>query len=80
MNPAKKSVEIIKKLQTRQGGLLATFENDTYPYVYPRDGVIMTKALNLHSEYKRSKKFYYFLRDVVKNGEVLQAVERRERI
>jgi len=72
MNPAKKSVEVIKKLQTRQGGLLATFENDAYPYVYPRDGVIMTKALNLHSEYKRSKKFYYFLRDVVKNGEVLQ--------
>ncbi len=58
MNPAKKSVEIIKKLQTKQGGILATFENDAYPYVYPRDGVIMTKALNLHSEYKHSKKFY----------------------
>ncbi len=72
MNPAKKSVGIIKKLQARRGGLLATFEKDAYPYVYPRDGVIMTKALNLHRECKRSKKFYYFLRDVVKNGGVLQ--------
>lgn len=64
MNLLKNSIKVIEKLQLRNGAILATFKNDAYPYVYPRDASIMTKALNLHGLYKKSEKFYNFLTKV----------------
>lgn len=61
MNLYKKSVNIIKELQLKTGGILATPKDGAYPYVYTRDGVIITKALNSIGLYKRSEKFYHFI-------------------
>lgn len=66
MNLTKKSVKILKSLQLKNGGILATPQNKAYPYVYSRDAVIMTKALNRARLTKRSEKFYYFMRDKAK--------------
>jgi GH15 family glucan-1,4-alpha-glucosidase len=68
-----RSTEIICGLQEEDGGFLATAKDDAYPFVYPRDGVFMTMALNMHGHIDRSKKFYDFLRGVRRpNGEVYQ--------
>lgn len=60
-NLLERSVTIIKKLQEEDGGVTATPKDDAYPYVYPRDAVFMTMALNRFSEFERSKRFYRFL-------------------
>jgi GH15 family glucan-1,4-alpha-glucosidase len=62
MNLNKRSVKVIKEMQLKNGGILATEKNRAYPYVYPRDAVIMTKALNKEGLLKESEKFYYFMR------------------
>ena len=49
-------------LQEKSGGFTATRADDAYPYVYPRDAVFMTMALNAVSESERSKNFYRFLK------------------
>ena len=64
MKLLKKSIEIIEKMQLKNGAILATFKNDAYPYVYPRDASIMTLALNLHGLQNKSKKFYRFMKNV----------------
>ncbi|MBI3022609.1 MAG: hypothetical protein HYY68_02640 [Thaumarchaeota archaeon] len=52
---------------------MATFRDDAYPYVYPRDATIMTMALNLCGFYDRSKRFYKFLNGLRrKDGEFFQ--------
>lgn len=56
-----KSIKILKSLQLKNGGILATPKNGAYPYVYIRDAVIITKALNRVNLYKNSEKFYYFI-------------------
>ena len=61
MNLTNKSIKVIKNLQLENGGILATSKNGAYPYVYVRDGVIMTKALNRMGLSKKSEKFYYFI-------------------
>ncbi len=61
MNLLDKSKTILQQLQLQNGGILATPANGAYPYVYARDGVIITKALNKIGEHKRAEKFYYFL-------------------
>ncbi len=64
MDLVKKSVKVIKDLQLENGGLLATPKKGTYPYVYPRDAVIMTKALNRVGLTKNSERFYYFMNKI----------------
>jgi GH15 family glucan-1,4-alpha-glucosidase len=59
-----KSLAVITSLQEKDGGITATPRDDVYPYVYPRDGVMMTMALNVFGEYERSKRFYRFLTHV----------------
>lgn len=76
MNYVNKSLAILKGLGKRNGAILATFENDAYPYVYPRDAVVITKALNASGLYKNSKKFYYFISQFVRNGEVFQRYDK----
>jgi GH15 family glucan-1,4-alpha-glucosidase len=68
-----KSLAVIKALQEEDGGILATPKDDVYPYVYPRDAVIMTTAMNALGEYEPSKKFYRFLSRVRRpHGEFYQ--------
>ncbi len=61
MNLKKKSIQVIKELQLKNGGILATPSDGAYPYDYIRDGVIMTKALNFVGLTKNSEKFYRFV-------------------
>ncbi len=56
-----KSKKILNDLQLKNGGILATPINGAYPYVYTRDAVIITKALNKLKMHKKSKKFYNFI-------------------
>ena len=58
------SLTVIKALQEEDGGITATPKDDVYPYVYPRDAVFMTMALNTFGEFERSKRFYSFLTGV----------------
>ena len=58
------SLAVIKRLQEEDGGITATPKDDAYPYVYPRDAVFMTMALNSFWEFERSKKFYAFLKAI----------------
>jgi len=76
MNFIKKSIKIIKSLQLSNGGILSTPLNGAYPYVYVRDGVIMTKALNSVGDYKNSEKFYYFLAENTKPGQYKEIFHR----
>lgn len=72
-----KSLEVIKDLQEENGGITATPRDDAYPYVYPRDAVFMTTALNTFGQYERSKRFYRFLNGVRRpNGELFQRYNR----
>jgi len=57
----KKSVEVLKSLQVKNGGILATPIDGAYPYIYIRDGVIITKAYNRVGLTKNSERFYYFV-------------------
>lgn len=66
MNLKKKSIKVLKNLQLKNGGILATPLNGAYPYVYTRDAVIITKALNSVGLQKYSKKFYYFMEKFAK--------------
>lgn len=61
MKYKKKHLQVIKNLQLSNGGILATPSKEAYPYVYPRDGVFVTKAYNRLKLYKKSEQFYYFL-------------------
>ena len=59
-----KSLAVIEALQEGNGGILATPLDDVYPYVYPRDAVFMTMAMNALGQHERSKRFYRFLAGV----------------
>jgi GH15 family glucan-1,4-alpha-glucosidase len=73
----KKSLEIIRGLQGPDGGITATPVDDAYPYVYPRDAVFMTTAMNALGEFEGSKNFYRFLKGVRRpNGELFQRYNR----
>jgi GH15 family glucan-1,4-alpha-glucosidase len=69
----KKSLAIIRDLQEEDGGITATPRDDAYPYVYPRDAVFMTTAMNAFEEHERSQRFYRFLSRVRRpDGEFFQ--------
>lgn len=55
------SLAVIENLQQEDGGITATPVDDAYPYVYPRDAVFMTMALNAFGQQERSKRFYRYL-------------------
>jgi len=52
----KKSIEILKKVQLKNGGCLATPKGERYPYVYPRDHAILLLGFISAGLYKRAKK------------------------
>ena len=57
----KRSEEVVKSLQLKNGGILATPKDAAYPYIYTRDSVIISKALNRVGMVGASEKFYYFI-------------------
>jgi len=61
MNLLESSIRVIKSLQLKNGGILATPLDGAYPYVYIRDGVIITKAMNRVNLTKNSERFYHFV-------------------
>ncbi len=71
------SFAVIKGLQQGDGGITATPVDDAYPYVYPRDAVFMTMALNASGEQERSKRFYRYLLTLRRHrGEFFQRYNR----
>ncbi len=70
-----KSVSVLKSLVLKNGGITATPNEGGYPFVYTRDGVINSKALNRVGLVKESERFYYFMKKFSKiadYGEVFQ--------
>jgi len=76
MDLLKKSVRVIKDLQLKNGGILATPKDCAYPYVYTRDAVIMTKALNRTGNVECSEKFYYFMRKFTRINDYKEVFQR----
>jgi len=76
MDLRKKSINILKSLQLKNGGILSTPRNGAYPYVYVRDAVIITKALNSAGLYKNSERFYYFMKKFSKLANYKEVFQR----
>lgn len=76
MNFYKKNVDIIKNLQLKNGGILATPKDGAYPYVYTRDAVIMTLALNSAGEVEASERYYYFMKKFTKLEKYKEVFQR----
>lgn len=69
----KGSLRVLKHMQLKNGAIIATLRNDAYPFVYPRDASIITKAFNKYKESGRSKKFYRFIKPIImKRQDVFQ--------
>jgi GH15 family glucan-1,4-alpha-glucosidase len=76
MDLMKKSIEVLKCLQLKNGGILATPLSGAYPYVYTRDGVMITKAFNRLNLTDKSEKFYYFLKNYARLKYFREAFQR----
>lgn len=65
----KRSIEILKEVQLKNGGCLATPKGERYPYVYPRDHSICTLGFLAAKLYDRAKKALSFvLSNQLKSG------------
>jgi len=76
MDLLKKSIKVLGSLQTKKGGILATPKKGAYPYVYTRDAVVVTKALNRCGRVEASENFYYFMKKVVKIDDYKEVFQR----
>ncbi len=71
-----KSIEILKDIQLKNGGCLATPKGKRYPYIYARDHAIITCGFNsagMLDEAKRSLDFIF--RCQLKNGAFPQRID-----
>ncbi|GAI92584.1 unnamed protein product, partial [marine sediment metagenome] len=59
-----KSVEILKKVQLKNGGCLATPKGTRYPYIYPRDHAIIILGFLSAGLNQRAKKALEFVFDI----------------
>ncbi len=57
----RKSTEVLKKVQLKNGGCIATPEGERYPYVYPRDHSICILAFLSAGMHKEAKKALDFM-------------------
>lgn len=65
----KKSIEILKKVQLKNGGCLATPKGERYPYIYPRDHSICILGFISAGMHKEAKKALNFvLKSQLDNG------------
>ncbi|MEF8848064.1 MAG: glucoamylase [Candidatus Thermoplasmatota archaeon] len=55
------SIKVLKKVQLKNGGCIATPEDERYPYVYPRDHAMITRAFISAGLYNRAKKALDFV-------------------
>jgi GH15 family glucan-1,4-alpha-glucosidase len=76
MNLKKKSIKVLKSLQLKNGGILATPLDGGYPYIYTRDGVIITKAFNSVGLVENSERFYYFMKKFTKIEDYQEVFQR----
>ena len=56
-----KSIDVLKKLQLRNGAILASPPNSRYPYVYPRDHSVCILGLIDAGLFKRARKGLNFI-------------------
>ncbi|MFQ5721023.1 MAG: amylo-alpha-1,6-glucosidase [Candidatus Aminicenantales bacterium] len=57
----KKSIEVLKSVQLRNGGCLATPKGERYPYVYPRDHAVILLGFLSAGLYPRARKGLEFI-------------------
>ncbi len=76
----RKSIEVLKSVQIRKGGCMATPSGKRYPYIYPRDNAICVLGFvsaGLFGEARRALKFV--LSSQKKSGAFPQRVDRSGR-
>jgi len=56
-----KSIEVLKAVQLRNGGCLATPKGERYPYVYPRDHAVILLGFLSAGLLRRAKKALEFV-------------------
>lgn len=57
----RKSVKVLKRVQTRSGGCLATPKGERYPYVYPRDNAVCILGFVSAGLFKEAKRALGFI-------------------
>jgi GH15 family glucan-1,4-alpha-glucosidase len=69
----KRSLLVLRTQIDEAGGILAAndtdvllFNRDTYSYVWPRDGALVSMALDRSGFFELSKRFYFFCKDVIR--------------
>lgn len=73
----RKSINLLKKVQLKNGGCLATPDNERYPYVYPRDHSIIAMGFISAGLYKEARKAIDFLFGTqLENGAFPQRIEK----
>ncbi len=73
-----KSIEVLKKMQLKNGAILASFPKGRYPYVYPRDHAICILGLISAGLYKEAKKALQFvLKGQNSNGSFPQRMDKK---
>ena len=74
----RESINILKKLQLKNGAILASFPKGRYPYIYPRDHSVCILALieaRLFNEAKKALNFV--LQSQNKNGSFPQRLDKK---
>lgn len=75
-----KSIEVLKKVQLRNGGCLATPKGERYPYIYPRDHSFITLGFLSAGLYERAKKALNFIFNCqLKSGAFPQRIDTKGR-
>jgi len=76
----KKSIEVLKKSQLRNGGCLATPRGERYPYIYPRDHAFCVLGFISAGMFKEAKKGLNFvLNEQLKSGAFPQRYDTKGR-
>lgn len=74
----RESVNILKKLQLKNGAILASFPKARYPYIYPRDHAVCILALIEAGLFNEAKKALDFvLKSQNKNGSFPQRLDKK---
>ena len=82
MNPKKaealyrNSIKILKKVQTREGGCLATPLGHRYPYIYPRDNAVCILGFVSAGRFKEAGRALDFILGTQHDVETRVALEQ----
>ncbi|MCP2518832.1 glucoamylase [Candidatus Aminicenantes bacterium AC-335-A11] len=73
----KKSIEVLRAVQLKNGGCLATPKGERYPYIYPRDHAVILLGFLSAGHYKRMKRGLEFIFDCqLKSGAFPQRIDK----